>query len=233
MKKEQHIVLVLFFLVGLYFSAIFFLPGSKVPFYVKPLCIPIFLVYLYLKNGFSFPKKYYLFVLFFYLGQLFMLFSDYSNTILQLALVFYVLSYLALANLSLDKISMIYFKKIFTGATFLVILLNAFFLLLTVYIIFQNTSNTITNYIAIVNAISAILVMVCSVVYLSIDMSRKSFYYFLGAIILIVSDVFSALNFYYLYVFVLNVLELLLHFAGFYFIYLFMNEKEKIDEIPI
>ena len=128
-------------------------------------------------------------------------------------------------------ISGAHLKKVMNGLTAVVILLNAFFLFLIVYIMFETTTDTITNFIAILNAIAALILMICAVVYLSVDGSKKSLLYFLGAITLILSDVFSAINVYYIYVFTLNIIDLMLHFVGFYFIYLFIIEKVKQDEI--
>lgn len=230
MKLEKIILVLLLLLVAAYFCSIFFLPGTKVVFYLKPLFIPIFLLYAILKNGFVFPKSYFLFVLFFYIGQTLMLFCDNSGIFLQFALIFYALFYSALINLALPEIRGRYLKKIFTGLTAFVISLNAFFLFLIVYIMFETTTDTITNFIAIANAIAALILMICAVIYMSIDASKKSFLYFIGAMTLILSDVFSAINAYYLYVFTLNILELILHFFGFYLIYLFILEKVKPDE---
>lgn len=231
MKLEKNILALLLLLVASYFYSIFFLPGAKIVFYIKPLFIPLFLLYAILKNGFVFPKSYLFFVLFFYCGELLMLYSDHSNLLLQLALVFYALFYFALINLSVPLLSGAHFKKIMNGLTAVVILLNAFFLFLIVYIMFETTTDTITNFIAILNAIAALILMICAVVYLSLDASRKSYLYFLGSITLILSDVFSAITVYYIYIFTLNIIELILHFVGFYFIYLFIIEKVKQDEI--
>ncbi|MDI1316951.1 hypothetical protein [Flavobacterium sp.] len=231
MKLEKVVFTVLVLLIGTYFSALFFLPGNKVVFYLKPLFVPLFLVYAILKNGFVFPKPYFYFVLFFYLGQTFMLFSDNSGRVLQLALVFYVMFYFALINLSLPLIRGKHFKTVFTKLTTFVILLNAFFLFLIVYIMFETATDIIVNYIAIFNATAALALMICAVVYLSSETDKKSFLYFCGAITLILSDVFSAINVYYINVFTLNILEIILHFGGFYLIYLFVIEKGKPDEI--
>lgn len=231
MKLEKKIFALLLLLVAYYFYSLFFMPGAKIAFYIKPLFIPLFMVYAILKNDFIFPKSYLFFVLFFYCGELLMLYSDLSNILLQLALFFYALFYFALINLSAPLISGTHFKKIVNGLTLVVILFNAFFLFLIVYIMFETTTDIITNCIAILNAIAALILMICAVVYLSIDASRKSFLYFLGAITLILSDVFSAINFYYIYVFTLNIIELILRFVGFYLIYLFIIEKVKQDEI--
>lgn len=231
MKLEKIILPFLLILIVSYFCAIFFMPGTKYAFYLKPLLIPVFLGYAILKNGFVFPKSYSFFVFSFYLGQTFMLFSDNSEMILQLALVFYIMFYFALINLSWPQIRDTHFKKIFNGVTLFVILLNASFLFLIVYIIFKKTTNTITNLITVLNAISALMLIITALVYLSIDTSKKSFLYFLGTMSLILSDIFSAVNIYYLYVFELNVLDIILHFVGFYFIYLFIIEKSKPDKI--
>ncbi len=230
----SKLVLFLFFLVfSSYFLAILFLPGTNYVFYLKPLLIPIFLGYAVLKYGFIFPKRYLFFVLFFYLGETLMLYSGNSNTVLQLALVFYIMFYFALAYLPLSLISGSPFKKIFNGVTLFVISLNAFFLFLIVYIIFETTTDTLMNIIVVFNAISALMLMICALVFMSVDASKKSFLYFLGSIAVILSDVFSAINVYYLYVFELNVLEIILHFVGFYLIYLFIIEKLKPDAIDV
>lgn len=231
MKLEKFFLGFLFLLVAAYFSAIFFLQGTNYVFYIKPLIIPVFFGYAILKNALVFPKRYFFFVFLFYLGETLMLLSDNSKTILHLALVLYIMFYFALINLSWPLINSTYLKKIFTGVTLFVILLNAFFLFLIVYIIIESTSDTITNFITILNAFSALLLMISAVVYLSIDASKKSMLYFLGGISLILSDVFSAINVYYLDILEINLLEVILHFVGFYLIYLFIIEKAKPNEV--
>ena len=231
MKLEKIILGLLLLVFASYFFAVFFLQGTNYVFYLKPLLIPLFVVYIILKNGFGFPKPYLFFVFLFYLGQTCMLFSDHSKTVLQVALVLYVMFYFALINLPLPLISGAQFKKIFTGVTLIVILVNAVLLFLIVYIIFKSTTDTIANCISIVNASAALALIICAVACLSISTNKKSFLYFLGAVSLISSDVFSALNVYYLQFFALNVLELILHFVGFYLIYLFIIEKNKLKEI--
>uniref|UniRef100_UPI00374D0B1F hypothetical protein n=1 Tax=Flavobacterium sp. TaxID=239 RepID=UPI00374D0B1F len=52
----------------IYFSASF-LYDPKYVFFVKPLIIPFFLLFIYLENKYQLSKKYLFFVLFFYLGE--------------------------------------------------------------------------------------------------------------------------------------------------------------------
>lgn len=231
MKLDKIVLTVLLILFAAYFCAIFFLPGTNYTFYIKPLLIPVFMTYAILKNGFVFHKRYLFFVFLFYIGQILILFSDHSNTVLQLALVFYVMFYFALINLVWPQIKDTQFKKIFTLTTVTVFLINALLLFLIVYLIFESTTETITNFITVLNAILALMLMITAVVYLSIDTNKKSILYFFGAISLILSDVFAALNIYYFGIFELNVLDLMLHFIGFYLIYLFIIEKTKPNEI--
>ena len=165
MKLEKIVLALLILFVAAYFGAIFFLTGTKITFYFKPFIIPLFLVYAILKNGLIFPKGYLFFVVFFYLGETFMLFSDNSNTVLQLALVFYLMFYFALTNLAFGLISGAHFKKVFTGLTLFVISLIAFFLFLIVYLIFETTNDSITNFIAVLNSISALALIISAVVY--------------------------------------------------------------------
>lgn len=231
MKLEKFVAIFLLLLLAAYFYSIFYLTGTNYTFYIKPLFVPVFLGYAFLKHGYNFPKSYLIFVFLFYLGQTFMLFCDSSKTVLQLALVFHILFYFALINLSWPLIRETHFKKIFTLLTSIVILLNAFFLCMIVYLIFKATTDSVTNIITVLNAILALLLLMTAVAYLSIDANKKSMLYFFGTISLIFSDVFSALNVYYFNIFQLNLLDLLLHFVGFYLIFLFIIEKSELSEI--
>lgn len=231
MKLEKIVLAFLLMLIAAYFCVIFFIPETNYAFYLKPFFIPVFCGYAILKNGFVFPKTYLLFVVLFYLGQLFMLFSDHSLLVLQLALVFYFMFYLTLISMSWSLIKNNQFIKIFTVDTIILILIIAFLLFVTVFIIFKSSTDAIINFISIFNAISALLLLITAVVYLSIATSKKSILYFFGSIFLIISDVFAALNIYYFGIFELNIIEIILHLVGFYLIYLFIIKKVKPDEI--
>ena len=231
MKPEKIILLVLLILLATYFGVLFFLPSSNYAFYIKPLLIPVFLVYTVINQEFVFSKRYLFFAFLFYTGHILMLFSDYSNMILQLALVFYLMFYFALINLPLALIKKTNYKKIFTLTTILIFLINAIFLSLIVYVIFESTTDTIINFLSVFNAIFALILIITAVVYLSIDANKKSIFYFFGAISIILSDVFAALNVYYFNSFGLNMLDLILQLVGFYLIYLFSIEKVQPDEI--
>ena len=214
----------------IYFGAAFFY-DPKFVLYIKPLIIPFFFLFSIFHKKINFSLEYLIFVLFFYLGENCILFMEKIPDLFKMGLIFYLGSYMFLIWMSLPYLKKLNFRNVLKGYTVLVVLLNGCFLILIMYIVTKSLNNNLLNCIVLLNAVSAIILSICSVLYLSTQFNQKSVFYFFGAFSIILSDVFSALVTYYLQDFKLNFIERFLHFAGFVLIYLFYIEKDKTSEI--
>ncbi len=226
---KNTVFVLLCFLVALYFSASY-LYDSKWVVCIKPLIIPLFLLFAFLRNKEIFTRKYIFFVLFFYSSETLMVFSTAHTALVKYALVFSFFTYLSLINIVFDVVKNSNFKKIIKGYNLFVVLLNIFFLVLVVLILIS-TLDEYTNYIVILNAFSAILLAIAAIIFLSTLNSKKAILYFFGAFTIILSDILSALVFYYLEDTFLNFADRILHFLGFYLIYLFAVENKNNHQI--
>ena len=224
MYKKNISLGLLLVLILIYFSASF-LYDYKLAVYVKPLIIPSFCLFVYFERKQKLPKKYFLFVLFFYLGETALIFMDILPFLYKTSMFFYLLSYLCIINLAypfVKSLNLLNEIRIYELIIFSLIISVLVFVL---NVIFELETNLFLNIIIVLNAVSAILLMIVSFLYLKEMFDNKSINFFLGAFCIFFSDVISALNFYYLEDFKLNFLERIMHFLGFYFIYLFSINK--------
>lgn len=222
--RQSLLLGLLLVLILIYFSASF-LYDSKFAVYVKPLIIPCFCLYLYFERNEKLSKKYFLFVLFFYLGETALLFMDNLPFLYKTSMFFYLLSYLCLINLAypfVKSLNLLSEIKIYELIIFSLIISVLVFVL---NVIFDSETGLFLNTIIVINAISAIFLMIVSFLYLKETFNNKSINFFFGAFCIFFSDIISALNFYYLEDFKLNFLERILHFLGFYLVYLFSLNK--------
>lgn len=224
MKFKNLLIVILLMLLITYFSASF-LYESKYVVFIKPLIIPSFCLFVCFGNKQIFPKKYLLFVLFFYLGETALLFMDKIHFLYTTSMFFKLLSYLFLINLvypfvkSLNLLNEIKIHELIIFSIIISILV------LMLNMIFNFETDFFLNTIIVLNAILSIFLIIISFLYLKETFNDKSVYFFLGTFCIFCSDVMSALNFYYLEDFILNLSERILHFLGFYLIYLFTINK--------
>ncbi len=228
MQLKKIILGLLISLITVYFCADF-LYDPKYVVFLKPLFIPLFLVYAVLQNEKRLPIKFYLFAMFFYLGEMTLLISDVINFYLISGLIFYLLEYFSLINLVAPLSRKYDFKNAFKGYSLFVILLNCLFLGMILYLILEPVKNNFIQFIIVLNAISAILLTISAVFYLGKKYSKKALYYFSGCFAIIISDVFAALVKYYIQDFSLNFLDRVLHLTGFLLIYLFVIQNDNSE----
>jgi hypothetical protein len=214
-------------LLLLYFGASF-LYDPKYVIFIKPLIIPLFILYICFDSKLILNKGYYYFVAFFYLGETAMLFLEYSNFFMRTALLLYLFSYLSLVLIAFPFIKHTNFKKTLRGYTLFVVLLNSFFLVLIVFILIEAIPDEFVDFLVLLNALVALMLIITSVLYLCAKNNKKAVLFFFGSISIVFSDIFAALSVYYLDYFALNYIERILHFFGFLLIYLFIIENKKI-----
>ncbi len=216
------------FLLAYFGADVFY--DSKYIYYIKPFIIPSFMVYVILANYKKLNLKFYLFVLFFYVGETIMLFGYKYIPALRIGLLSYLFCYISLIFLVSEFVKTSQLLSAFKGFTLFVFVLNCIFLAAILYILINSINDVLTNFIIVLNTISAVILGIVAVLYLSNDNKTKVFFYFFGACSLIINDIFSALESYYLESMVLNTIERLLHFAAFYLIYLFMIQEDLSEK---
>lgn len=219
------ILVVIYFCAGIFYDA-------KNIIYWKPLLIPSFMIYAIVNNKKKLTLNYFLFVIFFYLGETLMLFWD-NILFFRIALIASFFCYLSLVNLGYESIKNKNLYTIPKGFTLFILVLNALFLVAILYILISTIGDVYLNIILIFNAIVALILGATAVIYLGKITVRKSYYYFFGAFALILNDVFVAIVTYFMDNVVLNTFDRLLHFTSFLLIYLFIIEDKKSNKIDI
>ncbi len=233
-SKKLLLIFPIALLIAYFGAAIFYEP--KYIFFIKPFIIPSFMVYAILANYKKLNLKFYLFVLFLYIGEIIMLFGYQYIPALRIGLLSYLLCYISLILLASEFVKKNQILSVFKGFTLFVFVLNCIFLVAILYILIISIDDVLTNFIIVLNTISAVVLAIVAVLYLSNDNKSKAFLFFFGACALIINDIFSALESYYLESMVLNTIERLLHFAAFYLIYLSViqdNYTEKNKRVFI
>ena len=228
MYFKKSLLFLLLALLLTYFSASF-LYDSNYVIYIKPLIIPFFCLHIYFERNYKFSKKYFLFVLFFYLGETSLLLMDKLNIFYSISMFCYLLSYLTLISLVYPFVkSLSILNEIKIHELFIFSLVTGI-LIFVLSVVYNYETDIFLNTVIFLNAISSIFLIIICFLYLKETFNDKSVYFFLGAFCIFCSDVMSALNFYYLQDFILNFLERILHFLGFYLIYLFIISKPVND----
>jgi hypothetical protein len=213
-------------LIAIYFCADF-LYDPKYVLYIKPFFIPLLLAYSFIDLKKALPIKFYLFSLFFYLGEMMFLISDVIKIYLSLGLFFYFLSYLALINIVNPLTEKYNFKNTLKGYTLFVVIINCIFLGIVLYLILESEKDYLVICLIILNTISAILLTISTVYYLSKNYNLNSFYYFAGCFCILVSDIFAALIKYYINDFSLNLMDRFLHLLGFFSVYFYVIQVNR------
>ncbi|WP_310555440.1 hypothetical protein [Flavobacterium sp.] len=212
--------------VLIYFSASI-LYDTKYVVYIKPVIIPAFICYAFCAFKERLNSHYLIFVFFFYAGEIGILFMEQSPIMYKFGLLFYFFSYLSLINLAYPYIKFVNLIKEIKLYSFFIFLLLTVLLVFILKIIFDSEIDFYLNTIIVLNALSAIFLVVTAFILLQEIFNRKTVYYFFGVFCIFFSDVISAVNFYLLDDFYLNLLERVLHFSGFFLFYLFIIQKEE------
>ena len=228
----MNIKIILFTLLNvaliIYFGASY-LYDAKYVIYTKPAIIPIFMLYAFAKNRGKLSQNYSFFVAFFYLGETFLLHHESQPILYVLALTFYFLSYLTIAILAFPYLKNLKLLNYVKTNTIFIFILICCFLGIVISIIFKNISIIYLNLIILLNAIAALILIITALIYLRIEFTKKSIYYFFGSFSIFFSDTISALIVYFLDDIVLNFTERILHFLGFFLIYLFQVQNREIQ----
>lgn len=229
MNSNKLILILPLLLFLIYFGAGIFYDAKHI-IYIKPFILPSFMMYAAIARADKMTIQFYFFVLFLYIGEMFILFGYTFLVPLQIALISKFLCYIMLIFLGKEVISANTIKTIFDGFTLIIFLLNCVLFFVIVLILMDLIENIITDIIVVFNAIAAAILGIIAALYLSRDNTFKVFLYFFGSYALILSDVFAALESYYFESLVLNTADRLLHFVAFYLIYMFCLQQNSVNK---
>lgn len=210
----------------IYFGAGIFYDANYV-IYIKPFILPSFMMYAAITQAAKMTFQFYFFILFFYVGEMLILFGSDVLLPLQIALICKFFCYVMLIFLHKEVVSRNTIITIFNGFTLIIFLLNCILFFAIVLILMDLIENNVTDIIIVFNAIAAAILGVIAALYLSRDSKFKVFLYFFGSYALILSDVLAALESYYFKSIVLNTADRLLHFLAFYLIYMYCIQENR------
>ena len=223
--KKILILFPIIFLI-LYFGIDLFV-DIKYLYFIKPLIIPSFLVYSMANFSNKLYKNFYLFSIFFYVAELFMLFSETNPKFINYGLLIDLIVYSIAINFVIKEFKNYNLKSYFQKYFILIVALNCMFLGLTLFVLQSSITDTITNYIIILNAILAALLGIIAVLFLNQNINENALFYFFGVFSMLLSDIIGALTVFYLDLFTVGFIGRILHFASFCFFFLYVNGSKK------
>ena len=191
----------------------------------KPLFIPAFLMYYFVKNKYISPV-FIMFLLFSFLGDTAsVLFSN--DSVIKVSSLAYCLSYLCLLYVIVSKFKRIEFDKIVGTYLLVVFFINAYFL----YTLFNILQAIIPDSLVVtlfgIKSISLIaLVFVSFAIYLNSD-TKLSIIFLVMSLCFVFSDMLHYISNYYIYDWSFVILDRTLHSIGLFFLFNFIIEQNR------
>ena len=191
----------------------------------KPLFIPVFVMYYFVKNKFI-SSAFVIYLIFSFLGDFSSVF--FSNIqLLKVSSLFYFLSYLCLVYAALSKIKRLNFDLIIGSYLLIVFAINAYLL----YELFAVLKLQIPNGIevALFGVKSMALIVMCFVafvVYLNAD-TKGSILFLVMALCFVFADVLHYISNYYIYSWSFVMLDRVLHIFGLFFLFNYIIEQNR------
>ncbi|WP_338730878.1 hypothetical protein [Mangrovimonas cancribranchiae] len=194
--------------------------------FFKPLLIPAFLMYLFIKNNYV-NKALIIFFVFSFLGDSISALYNGSQAI-KYANLSYFISYLSLMVLVLSKLKSIKLDKIIGVYLFVVFFINSYFLYELFLILKANITDIAEVNLFVLKSVSlTILSLVSFVVYLTKD-TKQSIIFLVMALCFVFSDVLFYITNYYIYNWSFAVLERVLHVFGIFFLFGYVVSENRI-----
>ncbi|MEO8933023.1 MAG: hypothetical protein ABI295_01845 [Xanthomarina sp.] len=191
----------------------------------KPLFIPVFIMFYYLKNRYV----HILFIVFFilsFIGDSSSVFLT-NNTLIKLSGFMYLLSYLALTAYMVSKIKRIRFGKVVAAYFLVVICINSYFLF-ELYGIVKSQILDITEVnLFIAKSISImILAFVSFFIYLNSD-TKQAILFLTTTLCFVFSEVMHYINNYYIYNWSFVVFNQTLYVIGLFFLFNYITGENR------
>jgi len=197
----------------------------------KPLFIPVFIMYYFIKNRF-FSFVFVLFLLFSFMGDFSSVFSS-NSSIVKFSSFIYFISYLMLIFYALSKFKRIRIDKVIALYLIIVVSINSYF----IYELFSILKLQITDPIE-VNLFAAksvsliVLTFLSFVVYLNSE-TKQSIVYLLVALCFVFSDVLHYISNYYIYNWSFVLLDRVLHIVGLFFLFNYIIGENRLRKRQI
>lgn len=198
----------------------------------RPLFIPIFVMFYYIKNRYV----HYLFIVFFvlsFIGDFSSLFLN-KNTLIKFSGLMHFLSYLALTIYIASKIIRIRFDKVVAAYLLIVISINSYFLYELFVVVKTQIIDTTEVNLFVAKSISLlVLAFVSFIVYLSSD-TKQAILFLFTTLSFVFSDILHYISNYYIYNWSFVMLNHTLHLVGLFFLFNFIigeNRLRKRDPV--
>jgi hypothetical protein len=188
----------------------------------KPLFIPVFLIFFFMKNKvISIP--FVLFFLYSFLGDSASMF--FSNDIfLKASSIMYFLSYLCLVSYIFPKFKFEEFNRVVTVYLIVVVLINMYFLYVIYGILNTLLPDTLEVFLFGIKSISLIVLFIIAFgVYLNSE-TKQSILFLVMALSFVFSDILNYVSQYYVYHWSFLMFDRILHVLGLFFLFNYIIE---------
>lgn len=192
----------------------------------KPLFIPIFLMYYFLRNKYI-NTIFVLCLVFFFFGDFTSVFFS-NEYLLQTSSLLYCLSYLCLVYAALSKIKHLNFDFVIGGYLIVVFMINAYLMYELFAVLKMQIPNGIEVALFGLKSISLIvLCFIAFIVYLNSD-TKESILFLIMALCFVFADVLYYISNYYLYSSSFVMLDRILHIFGLFLLLNYIIEQNRL-----
>jgi hypothetical protein len=192
----------------------------------KPLFVPVFIMYYYIKNRYIFV----LFIMFFvlsFIGDFSSVFPS-SNSLFKFSSFVYFLSYLTLIIYSISKFKRIRIDLVVATYLLVVVSINAYFLYELFGILKTQISDiTEVNLFAAKSISLIVLAFISFVIYLNSD-TKQSILFLFTTLCFVFSDVLHYISNYYIYNWSFVMLDHVLHVVGLFFLFNYIIGENRL-----
>ncbi|MCF8273145.1 MAG: hypothetical protein K9I95_04870 [Flavobacteriaceae bacterium] len=191
----------------------------------KPLFIPVFLIFFFIKNK-TISIPFILFFIYSFLGDsASMVFSN--NIFLKASSVMYFLSYLCLVGFVFPKFKFEELNKVITVYLILVVLINVYFLYVVYGILKTIIPDSLELFLFGMKSISLIVLFIIAFgVYLNSE-TKHSILFLIMALCFVFSDILYYVSQYYVYHWSFLMFDRILHVLGLFYLFNYIIEYNK------
>lgn len=192
----------------------------------KPLFIPVFLMYYFVRNKYI-KTSFVLCLVFFFFGDVTSVFFS-NEQLLQTSSLLYCMSYLCLVYAALSNIKQLNFDIVIGAYLIIVFAINAYLMYeLFTILKFQILSSIELILFALKSLTLIILSFVAFIAYLNSD-TKESILFLIMALCFVFADVFYYISNYYIYSWSFVVLDRVLHILGLFFLLNYIIEQNRV-----
>lgn len=192
----------------------------------KPLFVPIFIMYYFIKNRY-FSLVFVIFFIFSFIGDFSSVFFT-NNSIIKFSNFIYFLSYLTLIVYIISKFKRIRLDAVIATYLLIVISINSYFLYELFSILKLQITDPIEVNLFVLKSASLILITFLAFVsYLNSD-TKQSIIFLLVALSFVFSDVLHYISNYYIYNWSFVMLDRVLHVFGLFFLFNYIIGENRI-----